>query len=93
MLDGPGTVPATRLEELVPIFALPHGLLLDVGADSEAGNVVGVVEIVFEVELVEVQRDDEVRHGGREIGRAGEGNHEVGSERTLSVSKGIMRGQ
>ena len=42
-------------------------------------DAVGVVEVVFYVEFVEVQRDNERGVGRREEGRAEEGEGEVGS--------------
>lgn len=60
-------------------FPASHFSLLDVGADGEDFDAVDVVEVVFDVEFVEVERRDERGViGGRE-GCAQEREGEVGS--------------
>ena len=53
-------------------------MLLDVGADAEDAYVVGVEEIVAQVELGEPQGDDEFCVGGGEVAGAEEGESEIG---------------
>lgn len=52
--------------------------MLHVAAHRQAAHVVGVVEVVFDVELVEVERGDEGSVFGREEWGAEEGEDEVG---------------
>ena len=58
---------------------LPDALLLDEGAHAEDADVVKVVEVVFEVELVEREGHDEAGEVGREVRVAEEGECEVGA--------------
>jgi hypothetical protein len=53
-------------------------LLLDEGAHAHDAHIVGVEEVVTDVELGEGEGDDELGVGGREVGRADEGKDEVG---------------
>lgn len=59
LLDGAGAEPPLDLHLWGVGFALGDFLLLDVAADADDADVVGVVEVVAEVELVHVQGDDE----------------------------------
>jgi len=45
---------------------------LHVAPHRQAADVVGVVEVIFNVEFVKVERDDEGREGRGEEGRADE---------------------
>jgi hypothetical protein len=50
---------------LFPGIAYRH--LFDVGSDVEAFDVVGVVEVVAQIVLGEVERDEEARMIGRDV--------------------------
>lgn len=54
-------------------------LLLDIRAHAEHPHAIRVPQVVAQVQLVEIERHDEVGEGGRLRGVwAGEGYHEVG---------------
>lgn len=76
-LEPPRPCPASRFPVLGRVLVLPHCHLLDVAAHGQAAHIVGVVQVVFDVELVEVQGRDEGCVFGREEGRAEEGEDEV----------------
>jgi hypothetical protein len=46
---------------------VPYGHLFDIGPDVEASDVVGVVEVVSQIVLGEVERDEEARVVWREL--------------------------
>ena len=72
---------------------MPHPLLLHVRAHRQHPDRVGVVQIVFQVELVEVQRDDERRELWWEKGRAEEGEGEIRSVLVLVVQLALVGGE
>lgn len=65
---------------------MPYASLLDVTSDAEDFDAVEVVEVVFEVELVEVEGGDEGCVVGRGEGRTEEGEREIGSSTEASQS-------
>lgn len=81
---------------------MPYAGLLDVASDAEDFDAVEVVEVVFEVELVEVEWGDEgcvvgrgegcAEEGEREIRSSAEENHfQYSRKRTSGVGgKGVM---
>jgi hypothetical protein len=60
-------------------------LLIDVGADADDTDVVGMVEVVAEIELVHVERDDEFGKAGGHARCADEGYCKVWSVSWSSV--------
>lgn len=60
-------------------FVLADFLLLDVRPHGQRGELVRVVEVVFQVELVEVEGDEEGGHRCGQVGRAQEGDGEAGA--------------
>lgn len=73
------------------IFALLDALQFDVGAHAVDTHVVGVVEVVAQVELAEPERDGEAGEVGRLFGRVVEGYIEVGAGVLVSVLYSIGR--
>lgn len=65
-------------------FSLPHGRLDHKRADAQALHVVHVVEVVFQVELGEPERDEE----GGVVGWAGWGVQE-GDDEVRSVIESV----
>lgn len=85
-----GPVPASRRGPDSVWSALGHALLFHVAADVVDAHVVGVVEVVAEIEFGEPERDDEFGVGGAEGGGAEEGYCEVGPGRDINSVKTWM---
>lgn len=79
LLDGARPEPAPLRRHQLGRLVLADFLLLDVRAHGQDGELVCVVEVVFQVELVEVEWDEEGGHRCGEVGRAQEGDGEAGA--------------
>lgn len=79
LLDTPWPVPSPWSGILCPGVVLCEFLLLDERSHTPDRHAIAIVEVIAQIELVEVERDDEGGKGRRVIGRSNEGEGEVWS--------------
>lgn len=66
-------------------LCLRNLLLFDVRADTQALDAIRMVEVVFQVKFVDVERHDELYEIGREVGCPHHGEGKVGSKNVIEM--------